>query len=155
MAVYPDWKSYPPKDAASYKGNDLDPDADGKIDHADLENVTTAQHHDPANQVEGESAGLREEHGEATVTEPAAPADATWDTNNANYTDVSFATAFSTTPYVTMHPSAYAGAGECVGGLGDARANANYTTGGFRVYELHYGTGAGGDANVPWIAIGS
>jgi len=45
MAIYPDWKSYPPRDAASYKGNDLDPDADGKIDHADLENVLDSQHH--------------------------------------------------------------------------------------------------------------
>jgi len=92
MAVYPDWKSYPPKDAASYKGSDLDPDADGKIDHADLENVNTAQHHDPANQVEGESAGLREEHGQIHIDELASASNTT--------ASASFATAFNSRPQV-------------------------------------------------------
>jgi len=71
-----------------------------EITHNNLA-ITATDHHDPANQLEGESAGLREEHGESSVGGTVAATDATWDTEEYNSITVSFATAFGSAPRVS------------------------------------------------------
>jgi len=115
-------------------------------DHANLSNVTAAQHHDPAAQLEGESAGLREEHGEETIDGAAAAGDATWDTRNRTLLTVSFATAFSTSPVGVSDATVDLASSLSVGAI-----DASDIT----LMNSNFGTSAGDAIYGRWMAIGS
>jgi len=100
--------------------------------------------------VEGESAGMREEHGSNSQAGPAAAGDGSWDTENSVSETISFATAFGSAPeVVTSLPNTNYGyeltsviTNTDTTGFDDVRHN--FTTSGL----------TGSSPAMHWIAIG-